>query len=100
MIKKLTFGQFMDRNSFIHSLDARLKLIYVILLSILAFLIQNLKEIMIFSAFILITALISKISFNDLIKNLRPFYYASVFILIMYLLFSRSQLILGILAIW
>ena len=100
MIKRLTFGQFMDKNSFIHSLDARLKLVYVILLSILVFLIQNLKEIVILSMFILTIILISKINFNDLIRNLRPFYFASIFILMMYLLFSRSQLILGILAIW
>ena len=75
MIKRLTFGQFMDKNSFIHSLDARLKLVYVILLSILVFLIQNLKEIVILSMFILTIILISNFHFNDVFAVLeKPAY--------------------------
>ncbi|HLC60472.1 MAG TPA: energy-coupling factor transporter transmembrane component T [Candidatus Nanoarchaeia archaeon] len=100
MIKMLTFGQYVDKSSIIHNLDARLKLIYVVLLSILVFFIHNLKEIIILSAFITTILSLSRISLNSLIKNLRPFYFASIFILIMYLLFARSQLIFGILAIW
>ncbi|MEK6946012.1 MAG: energy-coupling factor transporter transmembrane component T [Nanoarchaeota archaeon] len=100
MINRLTFGQFIGKNSFIHSLDARLKLICVIFLSILIFLVHDIKKIIIFSIFTLIIMLASKIDFKSLIKNLRPFYFTSIFILIMYLLFSRSELGMGILAVW
>src|SRR3989338_6656427 len=100
MIKRLACGQFVDKNSFVHSLDARLKLICIVLLSIPVFFVQEIREILIFSIFVLIVILASKINFKSLIKSLKPFYFTSVFILIMYLLFSRSQMMLGVLAVW
>lgn len=100
MIKRLTFGQYRSKKSVIHSLDARIKIIYVIVLGILSFAIKSKFEIIIFSVFMLCVVLLSKMSLRELIKNLRPFYFIFIFLLLMYLIFSRSQLILGLRYIW
>ena len=100
MIKRLTFGQYRSRNSVLHSIDARIKLIYVIVLGILSFAIKSKFEIVVFSLFMLCIVLLSKMSLNELIKNLRPFYFIFIFLLLMYVIFSRNQLILGLRYIW
>ena len=94
------FGQYKHRNSIIHKLDSRLKLFYVIILSILVFTIEDSLSILIFSSFIVIVILLSKLSAEDLIKGLRPFFFIFIFLLLMYLLFSRNKLEQGLITIW
>ena len=100
MIKRLTFGQYRSRNSVLHSLDARIKLSYVVVLGILSFAIKSKYEVIVFSLFMLCVVLLSKMSLNEFVKNLKPFYFVFVFLLLMYLIFSRSQLVLGLKYIW
>lgn len=100
MIKMLTFGQYKFKDSVLHSINARIKIIYVVVLGILSFTIKSKFEVIVFSLFMLYIVLLSKMSLNELIKNLRPFYFIFVFLLLMYLLFSRSQIILGLTYIW
>ena len=100
MVKGLTLGQYTDKNSAVHGLDSRLKFVYIILLGILVFMIKNTEEIIIFSVFMIFLMLISKISLQNLQRNLRAFYSIFIFILMMYLIFSRNQLNQGFLAIW
>jgi len=100
MFKKLTFGQFTYKDSIIHKLDPRIKIIAVIALSSVAFLINSYYKFAIFSFFILILIFLSKINFSSLFRNLRPFFFVFLFILIMYLLFSRNELDKGIQTIW
>ncbi|MBI2655787.1 energy-coupling factor transporter transmembrane protein EcfT [Candidatus Woesearchaeota archaeon] len=100
MIKRLTFGQYRCKDSFLHSLDARIKIIYVVVLGILSFGIKSKFEIVVFSLFMACIVLLSKMSFKELIKNLRPFYFVFIFLLLMYLIFSRDQIILGLRYIW
>ena len=100
MFKKLTFGQYTYKNSVIHKLDPRIKILAVIVLSTLAFLINSYYKFVIFSLFILALIMLSKISFPSLIRNLRPFFFIFLFILIMYIFFSRNELDKGIQTIW
>ncbi|MBI2101947.1 energy-coupling factor transporter transmembrane protein EcfT [Candidatus Woesearchaeota archaeon] len=100
MIKRLTFGQYRGKDSVLHSLDVRIKIIYVVVLGILSFAIKSKFEIIVFSLFMLCIVLLSKMSLNELIKNLMPFYFIFIFLLLMYLIFSRSQIILGLRYIW
>ena len=100
MLRNLLFGQYNYKKTLVHSLDPRLKLSYVIALSILIFVINEFAKILIFSFFILIIALLSKLNAKSLIKNVRPFLFILIFIFLMYLIFSRNKLIQGIIAIW
>ena len=100
MIKRFTFGQYRAKNSVLHSIDARMKIIYVVVLGILSLTIKSRFGIAVFSMFMVLLVLLSKMGLNDLIKNLKPFYFIFIFLLLMYLIFSRSQIILGIFYIW
>ena len=100
MLKKLTFGQYAHKDSIIHKLDPRIKILAVVALSATAFLLETYYKFALFSLFVLLLIILSKINFSSLIRNLRPFFFIFIFILLMYLLFSRNQLYLGIMAIW
>ena len=100
MIRRLTFGQYRNKNSVIHKLDSRIKIIYVVVLGVLAFTIRTRFEITVFSLFILLLILLAKMNLRDLLKNLRPFYFIFIFIFLMYLLFSRNQFLLGTIYLW
>ena len=100
MLRKLTFGQYANKGSVIHKLDARIKILSVIALSAAAFLLETYFRLAIFSLLIFLLIILSKISFSSLLRNLRPFFFIFVFILLMYLLFSRNQLDQGVMAVW
>ena len=100
MFKKLTFGQYTYKNTIIHKIDPRVKIISVIALSSIAFLLESYYKFAIFSFFILFVIILSKINFSSLLRNLRPFFFIFLFILLMYVFFSRNELDKGILTIW
>ena len=100
MLKKLTFGQYAHKDSIIHKLDPRIKILAVIALSAAAFLLETYYKFAMFSLFVLLLIILSKINFSSLIRNLRPFFFIFVFILLMYIFFSRNQLDQGIRTIW
>ncbi|MBI2135089.1 energy-coupling factor transporter transmembrane protein EcfT [Candidatus Woesearchaeota archaeon] len=100
MFRKLAFGQYSYKNSIIHRLDPRIKIISVIILSAAAFLIDSYNKITVFSALIILFILISKLKFQELLRNIRPFFFIFIFILAMYAIFSRDELSVGILSIW
>jgi len=100
MFKKLTFGQYTYKNSIIHKLDPRIKIVTVVLLSTTAFLMNSYYKFAIFSLFIFLLMILSKINFSSLLRNLRPFFFMFLFILLMYIFFSRNELDQGIRTIW
>ncbi|MDP3766055.1 MAG: energy-coupling factor transporter transmembrane component T [Nanoarchaeota archaeon] len=100
MLKNSLFGQYKYRNSLVHRFDPRLKIFYVVALSILVFTIDEPFKILTFSFFIIIIIVLSKLGIRHLIKGLRPFFFIFVFILAMYAVFSRNQLEQGIIALW
>ena len=100
MIRKLTIGQYVFKDSVIHGVDSRLKIVYVLVLSIIVFTIGNLLGIIFFSGFIIAVLLLSKIDFKRFVKGLMPFYLIFVFIIVMYLIFARDKLNQGFITIW
>lgn len=100
MIRRLSFGQYAYKKSFVHKLDPRLKLVCVLALSILVFVIRDFSDILIFSFFIVMVILLSRLDIGNLARNLRPFFLMFAFIFAMYAIFSRNQLQQGLIAIW
>lgn len=100
MTKKLYFGQYRYKDTILHSLDPRIKIIYVLVLSILAFLSKSTNDILTFSLFILICILLAEIDVKTIIKGLKSFYFIFIFLFLMYLIFSPGQLKHGLITIW
>ena len=100
MIKRLSFGQYIHKKSIIHKIDTRLKIIYMVILSTAVFLTNNFSKMLIFSFFIMMILILTKIGFSYFIRGLRPFYLIFIFILLMYLIFSPNQINQGFITIW
>lgn len=100
MIRRLFFGQYLHRESIIHNLDPRLKVVYAISLSFTLFLSDKFSEMLIFSAFVFAVMLLTKVDIPYFIRNLAPFRLVFVFILVMYIVFSPSQIQQGLVAVW
>ena len=100
MLRKLAFGQYVHKDSIMHKIDARVKMLAVIAFSIASFLTDSYKGMLYFSAMVLFFIIISKIRFSAMLKNLRPFSFMAIFIIVMYLLFSIEDIHKGIISVW
>jgi len=72
MLKDITIGQYIARDSIIHALDARIKIIITAILIIALFTINSFSGFGFFSLFILTVILLSKISFLKVVRGLKP----------------------------
>jgi len=72
MLKDITIGQYIARDSIIHALDARIKIIITAILIIALFTINSFSVFGFFSLFILTVILLSKISFLKVVRGLKP----------------------------
>ncbi len=71
MLNDITFGQFIDTNSFIHKLDPRTKLLGLIAYIILIFVAGNFISIGLLSLFLITVMLVSKIPVKMYLKNIK-----------------------------
>src|SRR3989338_7395790 len=99
MLRNLVFGQYVHKDSLVHKIDPRIKILAVIFLSIVVFLIDGYSKLSLMTVFIILIATFSKISIRTILKNLRPFLIIFAFIFLMYFFFSREQLGIGILTV-
>ena len=71
MVKDITFGQYFLSDSLIHKLDARLKVILMLVLVITLFLCKGFLSLGIFTLFTIFILLASKITFKLYFKNIK-----------------------------
>lgn len=96
----LYFGSFVQKNSFIHSLDARIKIFYVVAMSTLIFSVRKFPDVLIFTAAIVFILAFTKIGPNYLLENLRRFFPVFLLIFLMYVIFSNDKIIEGVFVLW
>ncbi len=100
MLRNLILGQYVYKKSLIHKLDPRTKILVMVFISISLFLIKSYYNFIFATIFVIVVALISQIKLKNIFKNLRPFLFFFIFILLMYALFSKNELTKGIITIW
>ena len=94
------FGQYSYKNTIIHKLDPRVKILSVVIISIFLFLLKSYSSFIFFSIFVILLIVISKIRPSNILRNLRPFIFFFIFILVMYALFSKEELYQGVIVVW
>ncbi len=99
-MSNLYFGSYIHKHSFIHSLDARIKIFYVFTLSTLIFSVKKFPDVLIFTAVIILLIAIAKMEANYLVENLRKFLSVFLFIFLMYIIFSNDKIIEGVFVLW
>ncbi len=90
MLTDITIGQYMARDSIIHALDARIKIIITAILIIALFTIDTFSGFGFFSIFILIVIFLSKISFLKVIKGLKPILFLIILTLFIHIFLTKG----------
>mgnify|MGYP001122434891 CR=1 FL=1 len=83
----IRFGEYLDRHSFVHRLDARIKILSVILLSVLVFQAQG-GQIGLISIFLGVICLISRIRASVVLQALRPLVWFALLLFGLHLFFT------------
>lgn len=91
-MKDVTFGQFFPAQSFVHRLDARIKIVLSIAFMVAVFMVQAF-QFMGFVAcliFVLVSTALAKVPFGRVLKSIRGILFFIVFSAVLQLLFNKS----------
>lgn len=94
MIKDITLGQFFPGQSVIHKLDARIKLILVVLLIVNIFVAKSVVSYLLAAAVVFAAIFLSKIPFSMIIKSIKPLLYVIAFTTVINLFFTTGEPVL------
>lgn len=88
MIKDITIGQYMYKDSFVHKLDPRTKIVASLVFMTGIFFVRSFYEYLVVLAFIVLSTLFSKIPFKKILKGLKPILPLIILTVIMNALFT------------
>lgn len=94
MFKNITLGQFVLKDSPIHDLDPRMKIMITMILVIGLFFIGSFPGFLGVALFILLAIHLSKLSLSFILKGLRPVLFILIFTLIIHFFFTRGGAVL------
>lgn len=93
-MKSIAFGQYYASNSFIHKLDARTKLIAVILYIVCTFLCKSIIAFASLTLFALALMIISRIPIKIILKSLKPIILITIFTAVINIFWTKGELLL------
>ncbi len=96
MLKDITIGQFYPVKSFVHSLDARIKLISIFIFMVSIFLIKDFYVYGLVLTFLYSVVKLSNIPIKMILKGLKPLRLIIIFTFIINIFFIPGEIILSI----
>ena len=90
MLKDITLGQYFPGNSFIHKMDARIKILLSIVFMVVIFCIKSVWGYGILVAFTCFMIWVSKVPFGMMLKSIKPLMFFVVFTALLNIFFTRS----------
>ena len=93
ILRNISFGQYIARDSFIHNLDPRIKIITCLTIIISLFLITNFWGYFILGVFIMIGIITSRVHPKFVLRGLRPILYIILFTLVIHLFMTGGEVI-------
>lgn len=94
MLEKMIFGRFVPGDSFIHRLDPRSKLSFVILFVIAVFMANNALTYGLLLGFALFVIFVSRIRLYFIINGLKPILFLIIFTFLMHLFLNKEGALL------
>lgn len=94
MLEKMIFGRFIPGQSFVHRLDPRSKLLFVLLFVFAVFLANNVVTYALLLSFTLLVIIASRIRLYFLLNGLKPILFLIIFTFLMHLFFTREGALL------
>lgn len=94
MFKDITIGQYVDGNSFLHRMDARVKLLLAFVYIILLFVTVTPAAYLMFGIFTVFIILLSKVPVKYILRGLKPMLYILIFTAVLNLFMTRGETVL------
>ena len=94
MFKDITIGQYVDGDSPIHKLDARVKILLSMVYIIVLFCVRSFTAYAVFVGFTAVVIFISKIPLRYIVRGLKPIMYILIFTAIINLFMSGGETVL------
>ncbi len=88
MISEITIGQYFPGNSYIHKLDARIKLILSFLNIVIIFVCKNFFSLGLMLGFAVFSILISRVSLKTVLKGMRMIFFVIIFSSILQVMYN------------
>lgn len=93
MLNNITIGQYVPRNSLIHRLDPRTKILATMIFIIIVFFAENPIGYLLLGLFSLVVILMSKLPLGYVLKGLRPLVWIVIFTLVLNLFMTKGNVI-------
>ncbi|ADL11744.1 energy-coupling factor transporter transmembrane component T family protein [Acetohalobium arabaticum] len=90
MLKDIMLGQYLERDSIIHKLDPRVKILLVIFYIVILFVSETFFGYLALGVFIAVSTLVSKIEFKYILKSLKPLLFIISLTLIIHLFLTKG----------
>ena len=90
MLKDITLGQYFAGESYIHNMDARIKILLAIVFMVVIFCIKSMYGYLALVVFTLFMIAVSKIPFGYMLKAVKPVLFFVVFTAILNVLFTKN----------
>lgn len=91
MLRDVTFGQYYNANSFVHKMDARIKLILCLLFMVGIFFVTSFVGYALITLFLLIVIGFSRVPFGSVMRSIRGILFLLIFTAILNVFFTKSQ---------
>ena len=93
MLENITIGQYVPGNSMLHALDARSKILGILMYMISLFLLKDLISYTGIALFTVLLILISQVPIGYVLKGLRPLAIIIIFTFILHIFFTPGEVI-------
>ena len=90
MIKDITIGQYFPGNSFVHKLDARIKLILTFVFIVVIFICKNFVSLSVVLGVLILGIIVSKIRISTILKGIKPILIIIVITSIMQVIYNKD----------
>lgn len=94
MNHKLIIGQYVPRNSLIHSLDPRIKLTIIFFFVVFVFFANNVLSYSVMTLFALCSMILTNIPIRFILRGLTPVWFLVIFTFILHLIMTRDGFVL------
>lgn len=94
MLKDVTLGQFFPGDSFVHKLDPRTKLVFLIVYIVALFTASNWISYGLILAFLVLTIIVSKIPIKSIVSGMKPLVFILIFTGVLNIFFTAGETVL------
>ncbi|AGB40232.1 ABC-type cobalt transport system, permease component CbiQ [Halobacteroides halobius DSM 5150] len=94
MLDDIMIGQYIEKDSMVHRLDPRTKILVILFFVISIFFLDTFKGYLVLSIFVLVTILLSKLQIKYLLRSIRPLLFIILFTFGIHLFMTRGGQVL------